>query len=199
MIRQKRFHRAFHRALFLSGFVFLSSCGIRSIPQQLNETEATWAEVQNQYQRRADLVPNLVNVVKGYAKHESETLERVIAARAAATSIRLEAKDLSEANLRKFEAAQNELKGSLSRLMLVAEQYPNLKANEGFRDLQAQLEGTENRITISRQRYIESIKLFNNLVTVFPESITNSIFFKHEKKPQFAVDAKLSEPPKVSF
>ncbi len=174
---------------------------MQSIPTQLNEVDASWAEVLNQYQRRADLVPNLVEVVKGYAKHEKETLESVMAARASATQIKLEAKDLSEENLAKFQKAQDQLKGSLSRLMLVAEQYPNLKANENFRDLQVQLEGTENRITVARQRYIEQVKGFNNLVSVFPTNLTNSLFFKHPKKPQFTVanEAEVSKPPQVKF
>jgi LemA protein len=179
----------------------LSACGVQDIPKQLNDVDAKWAEVLNQYQRRSDLVPNLVEVVKGYAKHESQTLTQVIEARASATQIKLEAKDLTEENLARFEKAQNQLKGSLSRLMLVAENYPNLKANENFRDLQAQLEGTENRITVARQRYIESIQKFNNLVTVFPTSLTNSLFFHHTKKPQFTVTnvEEISKPPQVKF
>ena len=185
--------------IFLS--IVLSACGVQEIPRQLNEVDATWAEVLNQYQRRSDLIPNLVEVVKGYAKHESETFTKVIEARASATQIKLDAKDLTEENLAKFEKAQNELKGSLSRLMLVAENYPDLKANQNFLDLQAQLEGTENRITIARQRYIESIKIFNNLVSVFPTSLTNSLLFHHAKKPQFTVNnvEEVSKPPEVKF
>lgn len=179
----------------------LSGCGVQSIPQGLNQVDASWAEVLNQYQRRADLVPNLVEVVKGYAKHERETLQAVITARAQATQIKLEAKDLDEAKLAQFARAQSQLSGALGRLMVVAEQYPALKANENFRDLQAQLEGTENRITVARQRYIESIQGFNNLVTVFPTSLTNSLFFHHSKKPQFAVENEkaIAAPPQVSF
>ncbi|MDB5037633.1 MAG: LemA family protein [Bacteriovoracaceae bacterium] len=187
---------------FLS-FIALSftGCGVQSIPTQLNEVDAAWSEVLNQYQRRADLIPNLVEVVKGYAKHEKETLESVIAARASATQIKLDAKDLNEANLKKFQQAQDQLKGSLSRLMLVAEQYPNLKADQNFRDLQIQLEGTENRITIARQRYIEQVKIFNNLVSVFPTNIANSFFFHYDKKPQFSVEneGELKKPPTVKF
>jgi LemA protein len=179
----------------------LTGCGVQSIPTQLNEVDASWAEVLNQYQRRSDLIPNLVEIVKGYAKHERETLESVISARAQATQIKLDAKDLNEENMAKFQKAQDQLKGSLSRLMLVAEQYPDLKANQNFRDLQVQLEGTENRITIARQRYIEQIKVFNNLVTVFPTSLTNSLMFHHAKKPQFTVanEAEAAKAPKVSF
>ena len=179
----------------------LSGCGIQSIPQTENEVDASWAEVLNQYQRRADLVPNLVEVVKGYAKHEKSTLESVIQARSQATQIHLEAKDLSAENLARFEKAQNTLKGSLSRLMVVAEQYPDLKANQNFRDLQVQLEGTENRITVARGRFIEQVKMFNNLVSVFPTSLTNSLFFHHAKKPQFTVadEAAAAKPPEVKF
>ncbi len=178
----------------------LTSCGYQQIPTQLNEVDASWAEVMNQYQRRADLIPNLVEIVKGYAKHEKETLDAVVSARSSATQIKLDAKDLSQENLAKFQAAQDQLKGSLSRLMLVAESYPNLKADQNFRDLQVQLEGTENRITVARQRYIEQVKTFNNLVTVFPTSLTNSIFFKHEKKPQFTADGEaVKKAPEVKF
>ena len=177
----------------------LSSCGVQAIPQQLNQLEATWAEVQNQYQRRSDLIPNLVNTVKGYAKHEGETLTKVMEARASATQIKLEAKDLSEENLKKFDAAQSQLKGALSRLMAVAENYPNLKADQSFRDLQVQLEGTENRITVARNNYIEDVKLFNNLVTVFPTSLTNSLLFHHTKKAQFTISEEAAKNPQVSF
>lgn len=176
-------------------------CGIQSIPQQKNEVDATWAEVLNQYQRRADLIPNLVEVVKSYAKHEKETLESVISARAAATQVQIKADELNEETLKKFQAAQGQLRSALGRLMVVAENYPNLKADQNFRDLQVQLEGTENRITIARNRYIESIKIFNNLVTVFPTSITNSFMFHFAPKPQFSVEneADLKKPPTVKF
>jgi LemA protein len=188
-------------SLLLLSITLLSGCGIQSIPRQENQVDAAWAEVLNQYQRRSDLIPNLVEVVKGYAKHESETLTQVIEARASATQIQVQAKDLTPENLQKMQAAQDQLKGSLSRLMLVAEQYPDLKANQNFRDLQVQLEGTENRITIARQRFIEDVKLFNDLVTVFPTSLTNSLVFKKAKKPQFTVsdEAAASKPPEVKF
>lgn len=179
--------------------LLLTSCGIQSIPQQLNQLEASWAEVQNQYQRRSDLIPNLVNTVKGYAKHESQTLESVMQARASATQIKLDAKDLTEENLKRYQAAQGQLGGALARLMAVSENYPNLKADQNFRDLQVQLEGTENRIAVARNNYIEDVKKFNNLVTVFPTSITNSIMFKHEKKAQFTVSEEDAKNPEVSF
>lgn len=188
-------------SLVVLSIALLSGCGIQSIPRQENQVDAAWAEVLNQYQRRSDLIPNLVEVVKGYAKHESETLTQVVEARASATQIQVQAKDLTPENLKKMQAAQDQLKGSLSRLMLVAERYPDLKANQNFRDLQVQLEGTENRITIARQRFIEDVKLFNDLVTVFPTSLTNSLMFKKEKKPQFTVsdEAAASKPPEVKF
>jgi LemA protein len=179
----------------------LSGCGIQSIPRQSNEVEAAWAEVINQYQRRADLVPNLVEVVKGYAKQEQETLTKVVEARASATQIKLSSKDLSDENLAKFQAAQDQLKGALSRLMVVVEKYPDLKSNENFRDLQVQLEGTENRITVARNRYITAIKELNNLITVFPTSLTNSLFFHFTKKPQFTVEneKEIEKAPSVKF
>jgi LemA protein len=136
----------------------LASCGLQSIPQANNQVEASWAEVQNQYKRRADLIPNLVETVKGYAGHEKETLEGVIAARAKATSINVDAKDLNPETLKKFQGAQGELSQALGRLMVVSERYPDLKANTNFQALQSQLEGTENRITIARRRYIDDVK-----------------------------------------
>ena len=178
---------------------FLSGCGVQSIPQALNKTEASQAEMTNQYKRRADLIPNLVSTVKGYAAHEKETLSAVVEARAKATSTTINAEDAG--SIQKFQAAQSGLASALSRLMVVVEKYPNLKADQNFRELQAQLEGTENRITIARQRHIENILAFNNLVTVFPTSLTNSIFFKHKKMAQWT-DEKAAEnkvAPKVEF
>lgn len=172
--------------LFLA--LALSGCGIQAIPQGKNDVDATLAEITNQYKRRADLIPNLVNVVKGYAKHESETLEKVTEARARATSVNIDPSKVTAEQLAKFQAAQGQLSQALGRLMMVTENYPNLKADTQFRDLQAQLEGTENRITIARQRYIESIKNFNNLVTVPPTSFMNSIFYHFEKMPQWDVN-----------
>lgn len=194
-------HTSLRTLVLASSLAVLGGCGVQSIPTQLNEVDAAWAEVLNQYQRRADLIPNLVEVVKGYAKHEKDTLEGVVAARASATQVTLDAKDLTPEKMAQFEKAQAQLKGSLSRLMLVAEQYPDLKANQNFRDLQVQLEGTENRITVARNRYIETVKTFNNLVTVFPTSLTNSLMFHHTKKPQFTVSdtAAVEKAPEVKF
>lgn len=193
--------RFFTLIFTLGSIVFFSSCGVQSIPQSNNDVEAKWAEVQNQYQRRMDLIPNLVNTVKGYAAHEKDTLEAVINARAEASKVSLSAKDLSEENLKKYEAAQGNIKSALGRLMVTVEQYPQLKADQNFRDLQAQLEGTENRITVARNRYIESIQNFNNLITVPPTSFTNSLFYHHAKKPQFAVDniEEAKKAPEVKF
>jgi LemA protein len=178
-----------------------TACGIQKIPQQNNAVDSAWAEVLNQYQRRNDLIPNLVRVVAGYASHEKETLTAVTEARAKATSVQVDPSKLTPESLSKFQAAQGQLSSALGRLMVVAEKYPDLKANENFRDLQAQLEGTENRITVARQRFIESVREFNNLVTVFPTSLTNTLFFHLEKKPQFTVENEkaISQPPTVDF
>ena len=155
----------------------------------------------NQYKRRSDLIPNLVNIVKGYAAHEKETLQAVVEARAKATQTQVSTNQLTPESLSKFSQAQAGLGSALSRLMVVVERYPDLKANENFRDLQVQLEGTENRITVARYRYIQSIKGFNNLITVPPESWYNSWFLKHEKKPQFSVEdeAAVKQVPTVKF
>lgn len=181
--------------------MFLTSCGMQSIPTAMNQVDASWAEVQNQYKRRSDLIPNLVNVVKGYAKHEEETLKGVVEARAKATAVNINANQLNEQNMKQFQQAQQGLSSALSKLMVVVEKYPDLKANENFRDLQSQLEGTENRITVARNRYIEAIKEFNNLVTVPPTSWYNGMFLHHDKKPQFQVEnlEKVQNAPEVKF
>jgi LemA protein len=184
----------------LAAALVVSGCGFQSIPQAENAVNASWGEVQNQYQRRADLVPNLVETVRGYATHERETLEGVIAARAKATQVQLNVNELTPENLKKFEEAQAGLRSALGRLMAVAENYPQLKANENFRDLQVQLEGTENRIAVARNRYIQSVQAFNNLVTVPPTSFTNSLVYHKQPKPQFtATTAGAEQAPKVKF
>ena len=185
---------------FLSG---LAGCGVQSIPKALNQVEASVAEVTNQYKRRADLIPNLVNTVKGYASHEKETLEAVVNARASATSVKIDPSNSSPEQIQKFQQAQGGLSQALGRLMVVSERYPDLKADRNFRELQAQLEGTENRITIARQRHIESIKQFNDLVTVPPSSLTNSLFYHHDKMAQWALDEAeqkaVEQTPEVQF
>jgi LemA protein len=187
--------------ILASSIPFLNGCGIQSIPQAQNDVEAGWSEVLNQYKRRADLIPNLVEVVKKYASHEKETLTDVISARAKATQTQVNVSDLTPENMKKFSDSQAGLSSALSRLMVVAEKYPDLKANENFRDLSVQLEGTENRVTVARQRYIDTVRRFNNLVTVPPTSWTNAILLRHEKMPQFSVeDPKAVEnAPKVQF
>jgi LemA protein len=186
----------------LAAFVCsLTGCGIQSIPQSKNQVDAALAEITNQYKRRADLVPNLVETVKGYAKHESQTLEAVVAARAKATQMTIDPSKATPAQIENFSKAQGELSQALGRLMVVSEQYPDLKANVNFRDLSAQLEGTENRITIARQRYIEAIQGFNNLVTVPPTSWTNALLYHHPVMPQWGAEVTEAEKqaPKVSF
>ncbi|MAW07692.1 MAG: LemA family protein [Halobacteriovoraceae bacterium] len=189
------------RLILLFTLFLLTSCGIQSIPKAVNEVEAKWAEVLNQYKRRSDLIPSLVNTVKGYAAHEKETLSAVIEARAKATKTNINFDKLNGETLQKFQKAQGALSSALSRLMVTVEKYPNLKANQNFLALQSQLEGTENRITVARKRYIQSIKNFNNLISVPPTSFTNSLFYHHEKKPQFTVKnvEEIQNAPKVNF
>jgi len=179
----------------------LSGCGYNTLQSSDEEIKATWAEVLNQYQRRADLVPNLVNVVKGYAAHEKDVFISVTEARARVGSIQA-TPDLinDEAAFQKFIAAQGELTGALSRLLLVAENYPQLKADGLFRDLQAQLEGTENRITVARNRYIAAVKAYNVTVRSFPSNLT-AMMFGYKTKPTFTVENEkaIAVPPKVDF
>lgn len=198
-MKHPTFHVGIGSVLILS--LILSGCGMQSIPTALNEVEAAWSEVLNQYKRRSDLIPNLVNIVKGYASHEKDTFQAVVEARAKATQTQVSIDQLSPETISKFSQAQAGLGSALSRLMVVVERYPELKANENFRDLQVQLEGTENRITVARNRYIQSIKEFNNLVTVPPTSWYNSLFLKHEKKPQFSVEDEeaVKQAPVVEF
>ena len=187
----------------LISILFLSACGMQSIPQGKNDVDASLAEITNQYKRRADLIPNLVGVVKGYASHEKETLEGVIEARAKATQITIDPSKVSPEKLAEFQKAQGQLSQALGRLMVVSENYPNLKADANFRDLQAQIEGTENRITVARNRYIQSVQGFNNLVGVPPTSWTNSMMYHFEKLPQWDVSAaektQNEKAPEVKF
>lgn len=183
--------------------LYLTGCGVQSLPQSKNNVEAALAEITNQYKRRADLVPNLVKTVKGYASHEKETLESVTSARAQATSINIDPSKATPEQLQKYQQAQSGLSQALGRLLMVSERYPDLKANQNFLELQAQLEGTENRITVARQRYIEAIKQHNNLITVPPTSWTNSLLYNYEKMPQWDVSEAeqetIDQVPKVDF
>jgi LemA protein len=179
----------------------LSGCGYNQFQQKDEATKAAWGEVVNQYQRRADLIPNLVNTVKGYATHEKDTLEAVTRARAAATSFQITPEVLNNPQaFQKFQQVQGELSGALSRLMAVSEKYPDLKANTNFRDLQSQLEGTENRITVARQRYIAAVQDYNVTVRSFPTNLT-AMMFGYQAKPSFTVDNEkaISTAPTVSF
>jgi LemA protein len=179
----------------------LSACGYNDFQAKDEATKAAWSEVVNQYQRRADLIPNLVNTVKGYASHERETLEAVTRARAAATSFQITPEVLNNpAAFQKFQQVQGELSSALSRLMAVSENYPQLKADTSFRDLQSQLEGTENRITVARQRYIQAVREYNVMVRSFPTNLTASMFH-YEVKPSFTVENEkaISNAPKVDF
>jgi LemA protein len=181
--------------------VLLSGCGYNQFQAKDEATKAAWGEVVNQYQRRADLIPNLVNVVKGYASHERETLEAVTRARAAATSFQITPEVLNNPEaFQKFQQVQGELSSALSRLMAVSEAYPNLKADTQFRDLQSQLEGTENRITVARQRYIASVQDYNVLARSFPTNLTAKMF-GYAPKPSFTVENEraISTAPKVDF
>lgn len=162
------------------------------------EVESSWAQVENQYQRRADLVPNLVATVKGYAAHEQQTLEGVVEARAKATQITIDPATATPEQLAAYQAAQGELSQALGRLLAVAENYPDLKANQNFRDLQAQLEGTENRITIARQMFNETAKAYNKTIRRFPNNILAGIF-GFEEKPYFEAEEGASKAPKVEF
>lgn len=179
----------------------LSGCGVQDIPRAKNDVEAKVSEVTNQYKRRSDLIPNLVETVKGFAKQEKEVLVQVTEARAKATSINVDPTKLTSDQLQKMGQSQGELSQALGRLMVVAEKYPELKSDQNFRDLQAQLEGTENRIAVSRNRMIESIQGFNNLITVFPTSLTNSIVYHYEKLPQYTEGnaEALKTAPEVKF
>lgn len=179
----------------------LSGCGYNDFQRLDEQTKSAWSEVLNQYQRRADLVPNIVATVKGEAAFEQETLIRVIEARSKATSIQVTQETLNNPEtFQKFQAAQGELGAALSRLMLVAERYPTLKANEGFRDLRVQLEGTENRVTVARNRYIQAVQEYNVLARSFPSNLT-AMVFSYQAKPAFTVqnEASISAPPVVDF
>jgi LemA protein len=178
----------------------LTGCGYNAMQQSEEHVFKAWGDVEATLQRRADLIPNLVETVKGYATHERETLEAVINARAKATSVKLSADDLSDpAAIERMNQAQGQLTSSLSRLLVVAEQYPDLKANENFRDLQTQLEGTENRINVARQRYNTASQEFNSMIRSFPNSVTNSMLLHLKRKEYIKADEAARTVPKVKF
>ena len=181
--------------------LLLSGCGYNDFQRLDEQTQAAWSEVLNQYQRRADLVPNIVATVKGEAAFEQDTLIKVVEARAKATSMQVSPETLNNPDaFAQFQKAQGEFGGALSRLMVVSEQYPNLKANQGFSDLRVQLEGTENRITVARNRYIQSVQEYNVLARSFPSNLT-AMVFSYQPKPAFTVsnEAAISAPPLVDF
>jgi LemA protein len=187
--------------LILTTALTLTGCGYNDFQRLDEQTKSAWSEVLNQYQRRADLVPNIVATVKGEAAFEQETLTKVIEARAKATSIQVTPETLNNPEaFNKFQAAQGELGSALSRLMMVSEQYPNLKANQGFSDLRVQLEGTENRVTVARNRYIQAVQEYNVLARSFPSNLT-AMVFSYSPKANFTVqnETAISAPPVVDF
>ncbi|MFR9719701.1 LemA family protein [Aeromonas diversa] len=176
--------------------LMLTGCGVNTIPELDEQVKASWAQVENQYQRRADLIPNLVATVQGYAKHEQETLKAVTDARARVGSVQVN----DPAQFQAFEQAQNQLTSALSRLMVVVERYPELKADRQFMTLQAQLEGTENRISVARRDYIESVRRFNTEIRTFPGVIWSKLLYSElDAKPNFSAKPGSDEAPKVSF
>ena len=187
--------------LLLAATVLLTGCGYNQFQTLDEQTKAAWSEVLNQYQRRADLIPNIVATVKGEADFEQETLTKVVEARARATAIQVTPQTLNDPQaFDRFQKAQGELSSALSRLLMVSENYPNLKANQGFQDLRVQLEGTENRITVARNRYIKAVQEYNVLVRQFPSNLT-AMVFSYAVKPSFTVanEAAISAPPTVNF
>ncbi len=188
-------------ALLMTACLALSGCGYNTIQTNDEAVKAAWSEVINQYQRRADLIPNLVNTVKGFAAQEQAVLIGVTEARARATSIQMTPEMLNDPEaIRKFQAAQGELTTALKSLLMVTENYPDLKSDQNFRDLQAQLEGTENRISVARNRYIESVQTFNGTIRRFPVNLT-AMLFGYEVRPNFTVEneAAIARPPAVDF
>jgi LemA protein len=180
--------------------VFVSGCGYNSLQQKEEAVFKAWADIESSLQRRADLIPNLVETVKGYAAHEKSTLEAVISARAKATAVHVSTKDLSNpATMQQLQEVQGGLGTALARLMVVAEQYPDLKANQNFLDLQNQLEGTENRINVARQRYNQAVEVFNAAIRRFPENLTNNYLLHLERKEYFKAAPEAQAVPQVKF
>lgn len=179
---------------------FFYACGYNTMQQNEEAVFSAWGNVESNLQRRADLIPNLVEVVKGYAAHERETLEAVINARAKATSVKVSPSDLNNpAAMQQLQAAQGALSSALARLMVVVERYPDLKANQNFQDLQNQLEGTENRINVARQRYNQSVEKFNFSIRKFPNSLTNKLLLQLERKEYFKAEEGAQRAPEVKF
>lgn len=192
--------RLFAKILLFALVTLVSGCGYNVMQANEEAVIAAWGNVESSYQRRADLIPNLVEVVKGYAKHEADTLKSVTEARAKVGSMQI-SKDVlnNPAALNKFQQAQGELSGALSRLMVVVEKYPDLKANQNFLDLQKQLEGTENRINVARERYNASVQIFNTSIRTFPNSLTNSLMLHLQRKEAFKAEEGAKVAPKVKF
>ncbi len=194
----KNKHFAFGLLLLVA--LSITGCGYNAMQQAEERVFKSWGDIEAALQRRADLIPNLVETVKGYAAHERETLEAVINARAKATSVRLSGEDLSDpAALERLQQAQGQMTSALSRLLVVAERYPDLKANENFRDLQNQLEGTENRINVARQRYNQAAEEFNSMIRSFPNSLTNSLLLHLKRKEYIKAEEGAKAAPKVKF
>jgi LemA protein len=191
--------RAIFAALLLSSVV--SGCGYNTIPTQEEQAKAKWADVQNNYQRRADLIPNLVATVQGYAKQEKDVLTAVVEARAKATSVKIDASQLDDpAKLKQFQDAQNQLSGALGRLLAVSENYPELKSNQNFLALQSQLEGTENRIAVARRDYIEAVRVYNTTLKTFPGVLWAATLFRSSKPmAEFTASETAQTPPQVKF
>ncbi len=186
--------------ILLALSLLFTGCGYNTLQMKEEQVFKAWADVESTLQRRADLIPNLVATVKGYASHERETLEAVVNARSKATSVQLSPEDLSsQAAMQQLAAAQGGLTSALSRLMVVVERYPDLKANQNFLDLQNQLEGTENRINVARQRYNATVEDFNGSIRRFPQSLTNSLLLKLERKEYFKADEGAQTAPQVNF
>lgn len=197
---QRGFNRLWVFMIITAAVCVLSGCGYNTMQQLEEAVSKSWGDVESNLQRRADLIPNLVEVVKGYAAHERETLEAVVNARAKATSVQLSAQDLGNPQaMQQLQAAQGELSSALARLMVVVERYPDLKANQNFLDLQNQLEGTENRINVARQRYNQAVEAFNYAIRKFPNSLTNSLLLHLERKEYFKADAGAQQVPAVNF
>jgi LemA protein len=186
--------------VLIAAGLMLSGCGYNNIPTKEEAAKAAWAEVQNQYQRRADLIPNLVNTVQGYAKQEKDVLTSVVEARAKATSIHIDASQLDDPEkLKQFTDAQNQLSGALGRLIAVSENYPDLKSNQNFLALQSQLEGTENRIAVARRDYIQRVQEFNLTLRTFPDVIWQTLVFHDKPMAEFTATEGAEKPPEVKF